>query len=237
MQKALGYLRFDWDKLLQAEKFGRGAFMAQGSQVMVLSFVSLVSWHVAYAEAPRSAGLGASQAQTDHPLSREDNSRSVFAGSKLERIQAFDRQDFAQSGPAADDGARVGTRSKVQPSRQAARPSEAVQRAQPEEKVAPAGSYSWQRGTQLPAQVYKNIPLNTVYLNGENIVGLRNQVLEGVNIRFDSKGNIFIDAPHYEVHHDSSFHPLLPEETPQFAKDVDNTIGAKGTIDSGTSNK
>ena len=80
--------------------------------------------------------------------------------------------------------------------------------------------YNWQRETSLPSRAYKNLPLHSVYLNGENIVGLRNQSLEGVNVRFDAQGNVYIEAPHYEIHHDTSYHPLLPEEVPQFQKEV-----------------
>ncbi len=58
-----------------------------------------------------------------------------------------------------------------------------------------------------------------LYLNGENINSIRNQILENVNLEIDSNGNIYIIAPHYEVNTDQSFHPLLPNELPKFKKE------------------
>ncbi len=64
--------------------------------------------------------------------------------------------------------------------------------------------------TQFPARV--------VFLNGANINTVREQELENVNIRIDSIGNIYLTAPQYEVHHDTSYHPLLPNELPRIPK-------------------
>ena len=64
--------------------------------------------------------------------------------------------------------------------------------------------------TQFPARV--------VFLNGANINTVREQELENVNIRIDSIGNIYLTAPQYEVNHDTSYHPLLPNELPRIPK-------------------
>jgi hypothetical protein len=85
-------------------------------------------------------------------------------------------------------------------------PAESSQLPLPSSSLVPGPS------SQLPARVYKNVPVQGVYLNGVNVVGLRNQTLRGVAVRFDEHGNILIDAPQYDVQLDSSFHPLLPDE-------------------------
>lgn len=62
------------------------------------------------------------------------------------------------------------------------------------------------------------IPNHIIYLNGENISSVRNQDLENVNIQIDKNGNIYIDAPQYQVSVEQSYHPLLPKELPKFKK-------------------
>jgi hypothetical protein len=57
-----------------------------------------------------------------------------------------------------------------------------------------------------------------IYLNGVNITSVRNQELENVNIHIDNNGNIYIEAPQYEVGTEQSFHPLMPSELPKFPK-------------------
>jgi hypothetical protein len=153
----------------------------------------------------QGSGLGA----TTHPLSREDNQRSQFAGAKMDRLQSFDRPSEVQKNASAH----------------APRPAEGQTNSGVQKDLKRGSTkeeFAWKKETSIPSRVYKNVPLNAVYLNGENIVGLRNQTLEGVNVRFDAAGNIYIDAPHYEIHRDSTFHPLLPDETPQYSKDVDS---------------
>jgi hypothetical protein len=98
----------------------------------------------------------------------------------------------------------------------------------------------------LPIESYNNVPLNRMfendnretkfpvhkgsyettyfskrmlYLNGENINSIRNEVLENVNVNIDENGNIHIEGPQYEVRAEQSFHPLLPKELPKFKKD------------------
>lgn len=62
-------------------------------------------------------------------------------------------------------------------------------------------------------------PGRVLFLNGENISSIRNQELENVNIRIDKNGNIYIEAPQYEVSTEQSYHPLLPKELPKFKKE------------------
>jgi hypothetical protein len=57
-----------------------------------------------------------------------------------------------------------------------------------------------------------------IYLNGVNINSIKNQELENVNINIDGNGNIYIDAPHYEIGVEQSYHPLMPGELPKFSK-------------------
>lgn len=82
------------------------------------------------------------------------------------------------------------------------------------------GADLYRAGGPLNARVYKDAPVMGVYLNGVNIVGLRSQTLRGVTVRFDEHGNILIDAPHYDVQLDTSFHPLLPSEVPGRPKET-----------------
>jgi hypothetical protein len=57
-----------------------------------------------------------------------------------------------------------------------------------------------------------------IYLNGVNISSVKNQELENVNIHIDNNGNIYIDAPHYEIGVEQSYHPLMPTELPKFPR-------------------
>lgn len=57
-----------------------------------------------------------------------------------------------------------------------------------------------------------------IYLNGVNINSIKNQDLENVNVRIDGSGNIYIDAPHYDISVEQSYHPLMPGELPKFQK-------------------
>lgn len=58
-----------------------------------------------------------------------------------------------------------------------------------------------------------------VYLNGVNITQIKNQELTRVNIRIDGNGNVYIDAPQYEVVKKQNYHPLLPNEIPKISKE------------------
>ncbi|APJ04720.1 hypothetical protein [Silvanigrella aquatica] len=73
--------------------------------------------------------------------------------------------------------------------------------------------------------VPKKMPYDTtfmsgrvIYLNGVNISSVKNQELENVNLHIDNNGNIYIDAPHYEIGVEQSYHPLMPSELPKFPK-------------------
>lgn len=51
----------------------------------------------------------------------------------------------------------------------------------------------------------------SIFLNGVDISNARNQSLEGVDIRIDSEGNIFIIGNHYEIHQQQPLPPLVPK--------------------------
>lgn len=48
----------------------------------------------------------------------------------------------------------------------------------------------------------------SVYLNGVDISGAINQELSNVDIHINEKGDLFISAPHYEVHEEGPFLPM-----------------------------
>jgi hypothetical protein len=53
-----------------------------------------------------------------------------------------------------------------------------------------------------------------IYLNGVDISSAKNQSLEQVNVRIDSRGQIYIEAPQYEVQQESTFVPLSRQTPP-----------------------
>lgn len=54
-----------------------------------------------------------------------------------------------------------------------------------------------------------------IYLNGTDISGARHQVLKNVTIRIDGQGNVFIEAPHYQVNQENTFIPLSKWQKPK----------------------
>lgn len=50
--------------------------------------------------------------------------------------------------------------------------------------------------------------VRTVYLNGIDISAAKSQELKNVDISINERGDIFIIAPHYQVHEEDSFVPL-----------------------------
>ncbi len=50
--------------------------------------------------------------------------------------------------------------------------------------------------------------LRRIYLNGVDISSATHQQLENVHLRIDGQGNIFIEAPHYEVSEENTYLPL-----------------------------
>lgn len=148
------------------------------------------------------------------PLLRKDNNRSQFAGQELKRVGAFG-QERAPIFDSREDGSRTFPSGR---------------RIQTPFGTGPAGSARGGglssspdahglRSAEMAPPVLKNIPVQSVFLNGEGVIGLRNQVLKGVDIRFDGQGNIFIDAPHYQIQYDTTYHPILPEELPSLQKE------------------
>ncbi|NRA64965.1 MAG: hypothetical protein HRU19_10825 [Pseudobacteriovorax sp.] len=78
-----------------------------------------------------------------------------------------------------------------------------------------------------------------VFLNGVDISSAKHQILEGVTVRIDGTGQIFIEAPHYEVNEESTYIPLSTwsNETlglPQHKKPT-TMRGADAGIDRGLS--
>jgi hypothetical protein len=175
--------------------------------LLLLSLTTLVS--------PFLLGSQVSRAQ-ENLLSRGDANRSQFAGSNMKRVQSYGQ-------PASQD--KAGLPADVDSA--ASQPNSEVAPRPKGNKASPFGNESGRVGSaremspeiaQNQARTFKNVPVQTVYLNGVNVVGLRNQTMKGVNIRFDENGNVFIDAPQYEVQYDTSYHPLLPDELPGFEK-------------------
>ena len=68
-------------------------------------------------------------------------------------------------------------------------------------------------GQPLPSANITNTT-RVIYLNGVDISSAKNQSLEQVNVRIDSRGQIYIEAPQYEVQQESTFVPLS-RQTPQ----------------------
>jgi hypothetical protein len=50
----------------------------------------------------------------------------------------------------------------------------------------------------------------SVFLNGIDISSAKNQSMQQVNIKIDSQGNVYIEAPQYEAQQESTFVPLGP---------------------------
>ena len=48
----------------------------------------------------------------------------------------------------------------------------------------------------------------SIYVNGVDISGAYNQNLSKVDVHINSQGDVFIRAPHYEVHEEDSYIPL-----------------------------
>ncbi len=63
-----------------------------------------------------------------------------------------------------------------------------------------------------------------IFLNGSNISGSRNQTLKNVTLKIDGEGNIYIEAPHYQVNQENTFIPLSRWQKPK-ASPQHNTPG------------
>jgi hypothetical protein len=62
--------------------------------------------------------------------------------------------------------------------------------------------------TSVLSQTVSSPQARSIYLNGVDISSARNQELSKVNIRIDSQGNLYIEAPHYDVQRETTFLPL-----------------------------
>jgi hypothetical protein len=74
------------------------------------------------------------------------------------------------------------------------------------------------RSKTISGDLTTDFPARMIYLNGRNISSVRDQQLEGVNVRIDAHGNVYISAPHYEVQESTHYRPLLPNEVPRVSK-------------------
>lgn len=59
-----------------------------------------------------------------------------------------------------------------------------------------------------PAQCNTKVQDRSIFLNGVEISNAKHQSLQNVNIRIDGNGNLYIEAPHYEVSEESTYIPL-----------------------------
>jgi|GEM_PF-667628 len=91
----------------------------------------------------------------------------------------------------------------------------AAQPANPRELTP---TFAARRSKPMIGELTTDFPARMIYLNGRNISSVREQELEGVNVRIDSNGNVHISAPHYEVQESSHYRPLLPHEVPKVGK-------------------
>ena len=55
----------------------------------------------------------------------------------------------------------------------------------------------------LPQQISAKSKDRGIFLNGIDISSAKHQTLENVTIRIDGQGNIYIEAPHYEVNEEA----------------------------------
>lgn len=81
-----------------------------------------------------------------------------------------------------------------------------------------APTFPMRRSKQMVGDLTTDFPARMVYLNGKNISSVREQQLNGVNVRIDAQGNLYISAPQYEVQESSHYRPLLPNEVPKVGK-------------------
>ncbi|NBW81690.1 hypothetical protein EBR21_08040 [bacterium] len=79
-------------------------------------------------------------------------------------------------------------------------------------------SFPVRRSKPLVGELTTDFPARMIYLNGKNISSVREQQLDGVNVRIDSNGNIHILAPQYEVQESSHYRPLMNHEIPKVGK-------------------
>lgn len=159
-------------------------------------------------------------------LSRSDQNRSQFAGSNMKRVQSYGQPapggNVGLLGETEAGAANISPEGSGRPGRQG-RVVTAPPAVQSGFEFPVGGVPGGKTGAsselpQMQPKAYRNVSVQAVYLNGVNVVGLRNQSMKGVNVRFDENGNVFIDAPQYEVQYDTSYHPLLPDELPGFEK-------------------
>lgn len=79
----------------------------------------------------------------------------------------------------------------------------------------------------VPAQVKPPAPkkpaaTRSVFLNDVNINSVRNQELDNVSVQIDKKGNIYIEAPQYEVTADTSARAPAPKKDSSPARTAQN---------------
>lgn len=60
----------------------------------------------------------------------------------------------------------------------------------------------------LTIDLHAQVHPRAIFLNGIDVSGAKHQLLENVTVRIDGTGQIFIEAPHYEVNEESTYIPL-----------------------------
>jgi hypothetical protein len=80
------------------------------------------------------------------------------------------------------------------------------------------GARTVRRSKPFIDEVTTDFPARMVYLNGKNISSVREQQLNGVNVRIDAHGNVHILGAHYEVQESSHYRPLFEHEVPKLSK-------------------
>jgi hypothetical protein len=54
----------------------------------------------------------------------------------------------------------------------------------------------------------------SIFLNGADVSGVRNQSMNDVSVHIDDLGNVMISAPQYKIHDRSRYHPINKQNKP-----------------------
>jgi hypothetical protein len=69
----------------------------------------------------------------------------------------------------------------------------------------------------------------SIFLNGADVSGVRNQSMNDVSVHIDELGNVMISAPQYKVHDRSRYHPINKQKKPAHQADA-IFPNARGTV-------
>lgn len=78
-----------------------------------------------------------------------------------------------------------------------------------------------------PAPPQKPVFTRSIFLNGMNINSIRNQDLDDVSLFIDKKGNVYIEAPQYEVGAENSARSRMPKGNSRTERTARNEMGPK----------